>query len=240
MPSAAAPASELILGGITPFTTIDFPGRLAAVFYTQGCAWRCRYCHNEHLRSFRSENAVPFHNVLNFLRNRKGFLDGAVFSGGEPTSQPGLPDAMHQVRSLGFEVALHTAGIYPDRFREALKFCDWVGMDVKAPFASYEKITCVADSGELAKQSLALLLESGVDHEIRTTVHPALLSEPELLEMACQLKGLGVRDYVLQVFRPQGCSDEALKGSAILQDVISEDLKWRLSRMFRSFKVRNG
>lgn len=166
-------------------------------------------------------------------------MDGVVFCGGEPTAYESLPGAMRQVKSMGFEVALHSAGIYPERFREALKLCDWVGMDVKGPFQSYEKITQVANSGELAKQSLKLLLESGVDHEIRTTVHPALHSELELMEMAGQLSRLGVRDYVIQIFRPAGCSDQALK-EFVPEDSVSEDLKQRLSSLFRSFKVRAG
>ncbi|OAD20855.1 hypothetical protein THIOM_003416, partial [Candidatus Thiomargarita nelsonii] len=27
------------IGGLTPFTTLDFPGQLAAVIFCQGCAW---------------------------------------------------------------------------------------------------------------------------------------------------------------------------------------------------------
>ena len=53
--------------------------------------------------------------VLDFLRTRVGLLDGVVFTGGEPTAQAGLGDAMREVRELGFRVALHTGGPVPAR-----------------------------------------------------------------------------------------------------------------------------
>ena len=228
-----------MVGGVTPFTTIDFPGRLAAVVYTQGCAWRCRYCHNSHLRPFQADGAIPFSKVLDFLRGRKGLLDGVVFCGGEPTAQPELPAAMRQVKALGFEVALHTAGMYPERLREVLALCDWVGMDIKAPFHAYEKITQIENSGESVKQSLRFLLDSGVDHEVRTTVHSTLLSEEELLEMAGELSRLGVQNYALQTFQARGCSDEALNISHISGEDVLNRLNEALSPAFKSFKIRN-
>ncbi len=229
---------ELVIGGITPFTTIDFPGRLAAVLYTQGCTWNCRYCHNTHLQPFQSPHPIPFRKVLDFLENRLGLLDGVVFCGGEPTAQAGLGEAMRAVKALGFQVALHTAGIYPDPFREVLPLCDWVGMDIKAPFDCYEKITQTKNSGASIRQSLKALLESGVDHEIRTTWHPALLSEAEILEMAKELSGMGVERYVIQGFQPKGCGDSGLKGVGAGREIMSAELRSTLSSLFNSFMVR--
>ena len=136
--------------------------------------------------------------------------------------------------------------MYPDRLGKTLEVCDWVGMDVKGPFKDYPKVTQVENSGALAERSLKLLLASGVDYEIRTTVHPTLLSQADILEMAGVLGGLGVRNFVLQRFQPKGCSDQALLPSrvsasaGISGEIISEDLKGRLHSMFRSFKIRNG
>ena len=42
-------AESLRVGGLVPLTSIDFPGELAAVVFTQGCPWRCVYCHNPEL-----------------------------------------------------------------------------------------------------------------------------------------------------------------------------------------------
>ena len=79
-----------------------------------------------------------------------GLLDAVVFSGGEPTLQAGLLDAMLEVRELGFKIGLHTAGMYPQRLAAILPLMDWVGMDVKAPFADYARITGTPGSGERA------------------------------------------------------------------------------------------
>ena len=90
--------NPLRIGGITPLTTIDFPGRLAAVLYGQGCPWRCGYCHNPELLDATTPAAVPWPEVLAFLKSRQGLLDGVVFSGGEPTLQAALPAALAEVR----------------------------------------------------------------------------------------------------------------------------------------------
>ena len=118
-PETARPAAEsgkpLRLGGLTPLTTIDFPGRLAAVLYCQGCSWRCTYCHNTELLDAATPPALPWPDALAFLHRRRGLLDGVVFSGGEPTLQAALADALAAVRALGMQTALHTAGMYPQR-----------------------------------------------------------------------------------------------------------------------------
>jgi pyruvate formate lyase activating enzyme len=203
-------AGGLRLGGFTPLSTADFPGRLAAVLFCQGCPWSCVYCHNPHLISAAAPTRWSWLSVVDFLGRRSGMLDAVVFSGGEPTLQDGLADAMCEVRSMGFQVGLHTAGPYPERLARVLPLVDWVGFDVKAPFERYGGITRVPGSGENARESLRLLVESGVDHECRTTLHPALFSAAEAAALSDSLFALGVRRHVLQAFRTGGCLDAAL------------------------------
>ena len=203
-------SSSLRVGGLTPLSATDWPGMLAAVVFCQGCPWRCRYCHNPHLIPARGDGEVPWEDVLAFLRRRQGLLDGVVFSGGEPTAQAGLADAMREVRALGFRIGLHTGGAYPRRLAEVLPLVEWVGFDAKAPFDRYAGITGIEGSGEPARESLALLLASEVEHEVRTTVHPALLDDAAVLALADELATRGVERQVLQPFRPQGCADAEL------------------------------
>jgi len=200
----------LRVGGLTPLSTTDWPGMLAAVVFCQGCPWRCGYCHNPHLIPARGDSEIPWDDVLAFLRRRRGLLDGVVFSGGEPTLQPELADAMREVRALGFKVGLHTGGAYPRRLAEVLPLVDWVGLDAKAPFADYARITGVDGSGERARASLEAVLASGVAHEIRTTVHPALLADAEVVNLAQELSARGVKRHVIRAFRSRGCADAAL------------------------------
>jgi pyruvate formate lyase activating enzyme len=200
----------LRVGGLTPLSTTDWPGMLAAVVFCQGCPWRCGYCHNPGLIPARGHNEIPWTDVLDFLRRRQGLLDGVVFSGGEPTLQPELAGAMREVRALGFRIGLHTGGAYPRRLAEVLPLVDWVGLDAKAPFADYPRITGIDGSGKRALSSLEHVLASGVAHEIRTTVHPALLADAEVVDLAQDLSGRGVKNYVIRAFRAQGCEDAAL------------------------------
>lgn len=192
---------ELRLGGITPMTSIDFPGRLAAVFYCQGCPWRCSYCHNPQLLDASAPPSLTWDNALAFLRSRVGLLDGVVFSGGEPLLQSALPEAVAQVRSLGFQTALHTGGMYPERLAALLPAFDWVGLDIKALPARYDAITTAPGSGPRAYASLRCLAESNTDYECRTTWHAGLFSVDELLELAATLRELGVRHWALQECR---------------------------------------
>jgi pyruvate formate lyase activating enzyme len=205
-----ADQNALTLGGLVPFSTVDFPGRLAAVLFTQGCPLRCRYCHNPHLRRRTSGLTRDWPATLAWLRRRTGLLDAVVFSGGEPTVQPGLADALAEVRDLGFATGLHSAGTHPRRLAQVLKLRDWVALDVKAPFDRYAVVTGSPRSGAQARRALDAVLASGISYELRTTVHAALLGAADLLAITEDLQARWVRRWVLQAFRPTGCVDPAL------------------------------
>lgn len=193
--------ASLSVGGLVPLSTVDYPGRIAAVVFCQGCPWRCAYCHNPHLLPALPKGAVPWKDVLAFLGRRQGLLDAVVFSGGEPTWQAGLEDCLAEVKGMGFAIGLHTGGARPDRLRNALPWLDWVGLDIKADFSGYSRVTGARGSGEKARESLELLLAARVPFECRTTVYSPLLSPRELPELARSLASLGVRHYAVQECR---------------------------------------
>lgn len=201
MPEVTASAA-LTLGGFTPLSTTDWPGKLAAVAFLQGCPWRCAYCHNADLQPrCASADAPRWPEVLATLKRRVGLLDGVVFSGGEPTLQGGLADAIEDVRALGLQTGLHTAGIYAAKLAALLPTLDWVGFDLKTDLAdttAYDALAGARHSAVAVRHSLDALLASGVDFEIRTTYHPALISDAALLGMARALQALGVKHWVLQ------------------------------------------
>lgn len=200
-PSASPP---LRIGGFLPFSATDYPGYLAAVVFCQGCPWRCAYCHNPHLLPAEGPESHDWHDILVFLGQRIGLLDAIVFSGGEPTLQAGLAAAMHKVKEMGFRIGLHTAGMYPERLARVLPLVDWVGLDVKGPLACYPRITGVPDSGPGVFESLALLHQAHVPHEIRCTWHPDLLAASDLARMADELQTLDADRLVVQVCQPAG------------------------------------
>jgi len=158
----------LRIGGVTPLSASDYPDKLAAVLYCQGCAWRCGYCHNRHLLEKKSSREIPWADILVFLKKRQGLLDAVVFSGGEPTLQRSLGEAMQEVKRLGYLVGLHTAGIVPRVLERVLPLVDWVGMDLKASWENHSSVTGVAGSSARARRSMELLLASGVACEFHT------------------------------------------------------------------------
>lgn len=232
-------ARQLKVGGITAFSATDYPGKLAAVVFVQGCPWRCGYCHNPHLQSRAGPGTVPWPAVLALLRRRAGLVDAVVFSGGEPTTDPALARAIAEVKAMGFAVGLHTACVYPRRLAAVLPLLDWVGFDIKAPFAHYQRITGVAGSGDQARDCASLILASGVDNECRTTIHPSLLARHQVLELAATLAGLGVRNYALQLFRAQGCADALLNGTATA-GYPDQGALATIGAMFDRFTLRRG
>ncbi len=219
--------ATLALGGMVPFSTDDFPDLLSAVLFTQGCPLRCRYCHNPHLQPLAAKSGLSWHTATSWLRRRRGLLDAVVVSGGEPTIQAGLIKALTEIRSLGFAAGLHSSGANPNRLAAALPLLDWIGLDFKAPFNRYAAVTGSASTGGRARRSLHAVLGSGVAFEIRTTVLAELLDANDLLDMARELERYEVRRWVLQIFRPTGCADLALRtaGRPVWLDALVPSLR---------------
>jgi len=216
----AAPA----VAGLVRVSSVDWPGRLAAVVFLQGCPWQCTYCHNPALMEARTAGAVPWDDVLAFLDRRKGLLDGVVFSGGEPTLQPALSRAIDQVRERGYDVGLHTGGAWPRRLVRLLPKIDWVGIDIKHLPEQYARITGAGPSGAAAWASLEAVIASGVDYEVRTTVDPTVHTRDDVVELANRLSAHGVRRHVLQEARPDGARPDwaGRLGSLRLRDVVPD------------------
>ena len=135
-----ATADDLTIAGLVRLSTVDWPGHMAATVFLQGCPWNCLYCHNPDLIDCRTPGIMEWAEVEKFLQRRRGLLDGVVFTGGEPTRQRGLADAMARVRNMGFQVGLHTMGAYPTLLRPLIPLIDWVGFDIKAAPAHYGDI----------------------------------------------------------------------------------------------------
>lgn len=228
------------IAGIVRFSSVDYPGKLAAVLFTQGCPWGCAYCHNSHLQPLRGVTHITPSDLRFFLKDRRNLLDAIVVSGGEPTLHPELPNFIREIKRQGYAMGLHTNGMNPRGLENALPFCDWVGLDVKAPRKLYPAITG-ADAFDQVISSAKKLIKSKVDHEFRMTFHPALLSEDDIVEAAECLAELNAQKFVLQQFRAQGCSNEELCRATLTSSfAISKKLENRLTKLFPLFTVRGG
>jgi len=232
---------DLPIAGINKMTTVDFPGHLSAVVFLQGCPWRCPYCHNPEMQKLTA-GVIPFEELKAFLKKRKGLLDGIVYSGGDPLVYSKLSELIKWTKEQGFDVAIHTGGHLYENFEKCLKYVDWVGFDMKAPFAAYEKITKAKNSGEYAKKAMQMLLASGVNYEIRTTASPDDLTMDDIYQIAKDLKELGVKNYVLQEHRhlPDEEGDEITHFAQNSSFFVNKDLISFLENSFENFSIRRA
>ncbi len=171
------------IGGLIKFTLIDFPGRPAAIIFTQGCNFRCRYCHNPELvYPHLFTDPVAEEEVFSFLQRRQGTLEGVVVSGGEPTLHDDLPAFMARLKALGYQVKLDTNGSRPDMVQELIdkKLVDYIAMDLKAPLEKYRKITEVDTNTDILRRSMDLIRQSGLAYEFRTTYDKEVLTEADI------------------------------------------------------------
>lgn len=218
------------IGGFQKFSLIDYPKKVAAVIFTQGCDFRCPFCHNPDL--VLPERFSPLINeeeVLKFLLKRQDQLTGVVVTGGEPTIQSDLAEFLKKIKSLGYCLKLDTNGNNPKvlegLFRQ--KLVDYIAMDVKTSFDRYEQATGVSVRIENIKRSIDLIIGSGVEYHFRTTLVHKFISENELQKISEALNR--AKRYFLQEFvADQAILDKALQDSRAYSQEEFRDLqgKW--------------
>lgn len=192
--------------GLQKLTLLDFPDKLACTVFTGGCNLRCPFCHNAPLvLSAREQPQIDPQQLLDFLKKRRGVLDGVCITGGEPLLQPDIAQLMAQIRDLGFAVKLDTNGTFPDRLEALLQqgLLDYVAMDIKNALPRYAETVGIPhfDTAPI-ERSVALLQQSGIPYEFRTTVVQQLHTDEDLLQIGRWLQGSP--RYFLQNFVASG------------------------------------
>lgn len=193
------------IAGLRKLTLLDFPGRVACVVFTNGCNFRCPFCHNASLVMPGTEHEdITEEEFFAFLKKRKGILDGVVITGGEPTLAPGLYDFIVAVKAAGYPVKLDTNGSFPEKLKPLLDdgLLDYVAMDIKTTPENYERVAGVKVNMDTLSESIAAIRASGVPHEFRTTVVKGLHTADDIVNVA---KMLGPDEaYYLQGFVDSG------------------------------------
>ncbi len=197
--------------GMIKQSLVDYPGQIAAVLFTRGCNFCCPFCHNGHLLikpGKAGPEYISLQQVLDFLMERKGFLDGVVVSGGEPCLNQELPKALSKFKEAGYLNKLDTNGSRTpmlSQLGESL-LLDYVAMDIKGVL-EYKKYL-EACGGRLSnedffnvKGSINLLKNAEFEVEFRTTVVPGLHRAEDIVEIARYLEGAS--QYSLQQFNPR-------------------------------------
>jgi anaerobic ribonucleoside-triphosphate reductase activating protein len=198
----------LIIAALRPCSFVDWPGRLAAVVFTQGCNLTCRYCHNPSLLAGRAARPVPEREVLALLEARRGRLDGLVVTGGEPTLHAGLSPFLARVKARGFAVKLDTNGTRPEVVAALLAagLVDFLAVDLKALPPAAGWLTGSDQQPFGARRCLELALAAGIEHEVRTTLVSPVHDAGQLDALAAF--AAGAQRWAVQRFRPGGHLDE--------------------------------
>ncbi len=196
------------IGGFVKTTLSDWDGKVACMVFLPGCNFSCPFCHNPDM-VHDNEEKVDENEVLDYIKNNNDFLDGVVISGGEPTLNKDLYIFLKKIKELGVAVKIDTNGSGPDILDDLIgaKLVDYVAMDVKAPLTPEKYSVATGGYGDVAKikESIGVIMGSGVDYEFRTTMFPKAVSPDDVVEIARSLRG--AKRYCIQQFRPKVTMD---------------------------------
>jgi pyruvate formate lyase activating enzyme len=206
--------------GFVDTSLIDWDGYISAVIFLGRCNFECPFCHDHELLTGKGP-IIPFESVEEMLLAQKGWVDGVVVTGGEPTSDRRIAELLYRLKSLELKVKLDTNGSNPEVLRDliAAGLVDYIAMDIKASLSEEPVDSAGTRKYDLAagrsvdigaiQESIELVLGGGVDYEFRTTVVPTIVGRRDVESIACRIAG--ARRYFLQPFEPSHARSPLLR-----------------------------
>ncbi len=233
----------MIIGGLQKTTLIDYPGKISCVVFLAVCNFRCPWCYSGELVlpvKIAQQPRISEKEFFDFLRSRKGLLEGVVICGGEPTVNKELPQFIEKIKTMGFSVKLDTNGSNPKMLKDLVgrKMVDYVAMDIKAPPGEvYARVMGEGIKIEDIKESVGFLKSSNVDYEFRTTVVNTIHKKEDFIEIAKWIGGTNVK-YYLQNFRPEKTIDPEFEKIRPFAKEFLEDIVKEISPHFKVCQLR--
>jgi len=227
------------IGGLQRVSLIDYPGHISAIIFTQGCNFKCPYCHNPELVNpdlFRTPIKVS--EVIEFLESRKGKLDAVSICGGEPTIQDNVISFIRQIKKMGFAVKLDTNGSVPNVLKTLIadNMLDFIAMDVKAPLDKYRDIVKANVNQNAIQESIRLVLNAKIPYEFRTTIVESQLDENDILQIGKMINGAA--HYVLQNFMAKKTLDKKFAKEKSFSEEKLQKIKKQLEQQIPSVTIR--
>lgn len=197
------------IGGFQKLTTLDYPGKLATMVFTDGCNFRCPFCQNSELVISSNPHDMTYYSYthddfMSYLESRHHMLEGVVISGGEPTiNASGLLNFIAEIQKYKLYIKLDTNGTNPSILKYLIKenLVDYIAMDVKSGDKNgYEKITgCNFEKFDTINESISILKDSNIDYEFRTTVMKPNHTEEDIRNICKMIDG--ANKYAIQNYR---------------------------------------
>ena len=192
----------MLLGGLQKNSLIDYPGKVSCVLFVSGCNFDCPYCHNPDLvkGSSQPRSSLDVTAAYDFLEARKGFLDGVVISGGEPTLQTGLAGLCERIKHMGYPVKLDTNGSRPQVITQLIDngLVDYIAMDIKTDVFHYSPVTKSPIDPDDLFTSIQIIMGSTLAYEFRTTCVKPLVNAHVIQSIVKNIEGAML--YALQRF----------------------------------------
>ena len=228
----------MVISGFQKLTLIDYPGHTACIIFTQGCNFKCPFCHNSDLIDManKSNKIIDEQVVFDYLDKRKGLIDGVCISGGEPLLQKDIELFIRKVKEKGYKVKLDTNGSVPKVLGRLIDsdLIDYVAMDVKNTFSKYDLTTGIKTNVESIKESIEILKNSSIDFEFRTTIVKELHTFEDIQQIL-EYIGPNVKFYI-QNYRD--CETVLKKGLSGFSDGELLSIKEKLERNYPNVIIR--
>lgn len=222
--------------GIDKFSLLDYDENVSVVLFAPTCNYRCPFCHNGD-SVLGSHLSIPFEDILTFLKSRIGLIDAVVVSGGEPTLMDDLTEKIEAIRALGYKIKLDSNGTNPDKIKELIdkKLIDYVAMDIKNSEDHYAETAGVKNPLiDKIKQSISIIMNSGLDYEFRTTLVAEYHSKESIEMMGELIKG--AKKLYLQKFVDR--EGVIKKGLHPVEEVWASSFKDILSKYVSKVELR--
>lgn len=231
------------IGGLQKTTLIDYPGKIACTIFLIGCNFRCPFCYSAELvlpEKIKNQPRIDEKELFRFLKERRKYLEGVVICGGEPTIHSDLSDFLLQIKKMGYLIKLDTNGTHPDVIKKLIdkKLVDYIAMDIKAPLEEekYAVASGVKVDLEKIRQSIALIKNSGIDYEFRTTVVPTIHQLEDILNIAQAIAP--AQKFYLQNFRPEKTLNENLLQVKPFSETDLEMILEKIKNLFEECRIR--
>lgn len=228
------------ISGLERSSLLDYPDKVSAVVFTHGCNLRCPYCHNPELvvDKFCRKTQITQKYLFQFLKNRKGKLDGVVITGGEPLIHEDLGKFIKKIKDMGYLIKLDTNGTYPSRLKKLIKdnLLDYIAMDVKYPRSDYIKSSARKGVSKRITESIQIIMDSGIDYEFRTTYVKKFHDINSVEKIGKMIKGS--QKYYIQNFRAGKTLDPHLSSVNSFTQEELKKMKKMMSKYVKKVYIR--